>query len=94
MLYKVMQNFAQKHVNSRWLSLERTAKKILWQYASLNSYFQNEDPPKSIANPNCVESEWGDVKRFKRLKKAFDEVYLYFFSGVLPIFKQTNLFLQ
>ena len=38
------------------------------------------------------------AKRFKRLEKAFKdpmtEVYLYFFSGVLPAFKQTNLLLQ
>ena len=55
-------------------------------------------PPKSASNSYGVESEWGGAKRFKRLEKAFKglmtEVYLYFFSGVLPSFKQTNLVLQ
>ena len=50
---------------------------------------------KSATNSNGVETEWGGAKRFKRLKKVFKdpltEVYLYFFSGVLPAFKQTNL---
>ena len=45
-----------------------------------------------------VESGWGGARKFKRLKRTFDdpmtEVYLYFCSGVLPIFKQTNLLLQ
>ena len=87
-----------KHVNVRWLSLERAVERILLQYASLKNYFQSENVPKSTTNANGVESEWGGAKRFKRLKKAFDdrmtEVYLYFFSGVLPIFKQKNLLLQ
>ena len=64
-------------------------------YASLNSYFQSEDAPKSTNNGNGVESEWVGAER---LKKAFDdrltEVYLKFFSGVLPISKQTNILLQ
>lgn len=46
-------------------------------YASLNSYFQSEDAPKSTNNGNGVESEWVGAER---LKKAFDdrltEVYL------------------
>ena len=39
----------------------------------------------------------GGAKRFKRLENAFKDPmtkYLYFFSGVLPAFKQTNLLLQ
>ena len=52
----------------------------------------------SATNSNGVESEWSGAKRFKRLEKAFKdlmaEVYLYFFSGVLPAFKHTNLLLQ
>ena len=81
-----------------WLSLERAAEKILLQYSSLRGYFLSENAPKSATNSNGLESEWGGAKRFKRLEKAFKdpvaEVYLYFFSGVLPAFKQTNLLLQ
>ena len=55
-------------------------------------------PPKSASNSHGVESEWGGAKRFKKLEKAFKdpvtEVYLYFFGGKLPAFKQTNLLLQ
>ena len=82
----------------RWLSLERAVERILLQYSSLRGYFLSENAPKSATNSNGVESEWGSAKRFKRLEKAFKdpmtEVYLYFFSGVLPAFKQTNLLLQ
>ena len=87
-----------KHINVRWLSLERAVERILLQYSSLSGYFLSENAPKSATNSNGVESEWGGAKRFKRLEKAFKdlmaEVYLYFFSGVLPAFKHTNLLLQ
>ena len=82
----------------RWLSLERAVERILLQYSSLRGYFLSENAPKSATNSNGVESEWGGAKRFKRLEKTFKglmtEVYLYFFSGVLPSFKETNLVLQ
>ena len=104
MLYKAMQNLVQeyhdvlKHVNVRWLSLERARETILLQYTSLKSYFESQDVPKSISNANDVEPEWEVVRRFKRLKKPFDDrmtdVHLYFFGGVLPIFEQTNFLLQ
>ena len=81
-----------------WLSLERADERILLQYSSLRGYFLSENAPKSATNSNGVESEWGGAKRFKRLEKTFKglmtEVYLYFFSGVLPSFKETNLVLQ
>ena len=87
-----------KHINVRWLSLERAVERILLQYSSLSGYFLSENAPKSATNSNGVESEWGGAKRFKRLEKAFKdpwtEVYLYFFSGVLSAFKQANLLLQ
>ena len=87
-----------KDINVRWLSLERAVERILLQYSSLMGYFFSENAPKSAANFNGVESEWGGAKRFKRLEKAFKdpmtEVYLYFFSGKLPAFKQANLLLQ
>ena len=82
----------------RWLSLERALGRILLQYFSLRGNFLNENAPKSTTNSNGVESEWRGAKRFKRLEKAFKdpmtEVYLYFFSGVLPAFKQANLLLE
>ena len=87
-----------KQINVRWLSLERAAERVLLQYSCLSGYFLSENAPKSATNSNGVESEWGGAKRFKRLEKAFKdpmtEVYLYFFSGVLSAFKQTNLLLQ
>ena len=87
-----------KHINACWLSLERAVKRILLQYSSLRGYFLSENAPKSATNSNGVESEWGVSKRFRRLEKAFEdpmtEVYLYFFSGVLPAFRQTNILLQ
>lgn len=83
MLYKAMQNLCARMLwyyktwNVRWLLIERTVGGILLHYASLNSYFQSEDAPKSTNNGNGVESEWVGAER---LKKAFDdrltEVYL------------------
>ena len=87
-----------KHINVCRLSLERAVERILLQYSSLSAYFLSKNAPKSATSSNGVESEWGGAKRFKRLKNAFKdpmtEVYLYFFSGVLPAFKKTNLLLQ
>ena len=87
-----------KHINVRWLSLERAVERILLQYSSLSAYFLSENAPKSATNSNGVESEWDGAKRFKSLENAFKdpmtEEYLYFFSGLLPAFKQTNLLLQ
>ena len=81
-----------------WLSLERADERIVLQYSSLRGYFLRENAPKSATNSNGVESEWGVAKRFRRLEKAFEdpmiEVYLYFFSGVLPAFRQKNILLQ
>ena len=52
-----------KHINVRWLSLERAAERILLQYSSLRGYFLSENAPKSATNSNGVESEWGGAKR-------------------------------
>ncbi|XP_033110417.1 uncharacterized protein LOC117111577 [Anneissia japonica] len=72
-----------KHVNTRWLSLERAVSRTLQQYAALRSYFQSEHD----SNP-----------RFQRLKKLFTdpmtEVYLYFYQSSLQIFINFNKFLQ
>ena len=84
-----------KHINVLWLSLERAVERILLQYSSLRGFFLSENSPKCAANSNGVESEWGGAKRLeKTFKDPMTEVYSYFFSGVLPSFKQTNLLLQ
>ena len=68
-----------KHINVRWLSLERAFGRILSQYESLKSYFLSE----SDSSP-----------RFKRLQKAFSDpmtdVNLMFFHAVMPMFTTTN----
>ena len=82
-----------KHINVWWLSLERAVQRILKQYAGLQSYFLSEDTPATGGN-----SEWGGRKTCLRLENAFKhpmaEIYLMFFSRVLPTFKTTNLLLQ
>ena len=55
-----------KHINVRWLSLERVVERILLQYSSLRGYFLGENAPKSATNCNGIESEWDAAKRFKR----------------------------
>ena len=72
-----------KHVNVRWLSLERAIEHALKQFEGLRSYF-------------LTESE--SCPRFKRLKEHFQspltEVYLLFYNAILPSFTTTNRFLQ
>ena len=72
-----------KHVNTRWLSLERAVGRVLQQYSALKSYFQSEED----SNP-----------RFQRLKKLFadpmTEVYLFFYQATLQTFVNFNQFLQ
>ena len=72
-----------KHVNIRWLSLERAIGRILSQYESLKS---------------CFLSEFDSSPRFKRLQKAFSdpmtEVNLMFFHAVMPVFTTPNKMLQ
>ena len=64
-------------------------------YSSLRGFFLSENSPKCATNSNGVESEWGGAKRLeKAFKDPMTDVYSYFFSGVLPSFKQTNLLLQ
>ena len=82
-----------KHINVLWLNLERAVERILKHYAGLQSYFLNENAPATGGN-----SEWGERKRWSRLKNAFKnpmtEIYLMFFSSGLPTFTTTNLLLQ
>ena len=63
------------------------------QYASLRSYFLSEDSPTSQNN-----SEFCGAKRFKRLQTQFEnpltEVYLFFYSSVMPLFTHPNKMLQ
>lgn len=72
-----------KHVNTRWLSLERAVERILSLFDGLKSYFLSNS-----------ESE----PRFKRLKTLFNnpilEVYLLFYNAVLPMFTIINKYLQ
>jgi hypothetical protein len=72
-----------KHVSTRWLSLELAIDRILKQYAALRSYFLSEDKADA---------------RFKRLNTNFTnpmaEVYLLFFSSILPVFTSFNKFMQ
>ena len=64
-----------KHINVRWLSLERVVGRRLGHYESLKSYFPSESDSS---------------RRFKRLQKAFSdpmtEVNLMFFHAVMPMF--------
>lgn len=72
-----------KHVSTRWLSLETAINRTLKQYSALQSYFKSEGLKEA---------------RFKRLEASFTnpmtEVYLLFFSSVLPVFNHFNLFMQ
>lgn len=72
-----------RHVNVRWLSLEKAINRILQLYPSLESYFKSENESQS---------------RFQRLLAAFSnpmtEVYLFFYQSVLPTFTNINLLLQ
>ena len=43
-----------KHINVRWLSLERAVERILLQYSSLRAYVLRENAPKSATNSNDV----------------------------------------
>ena len=72
-----------KHVNVRWLSLELAIDRVLKQYAALRSYFLSEDKADA---------------RFRRLNTNFTnpmtEIYLLFFSSILPVFTSFNKFMQ
>ena len=72
-----------KHVNVRWLSLERAVECILKQCEGLKSYFLSK-------SESCA--------RFKRLKKHFrspmTEVYLLFYNAIMPSLTATNRLLQ
>lgn len=72
-----------RHVNVRWLSLEKAVNRVLQLYPSLESYFKSENESQA---------------RFGRLLTAFEdpmtEVYLFFYQSVLPTFTSINLLLQ
>ena len=72
-----------KHVSTRWLTLELAIERSLRQYPALKSYFLSQDEPQA---------------RFTRLQALFSdpmtEVYLFFLQSVLPVFNDTNKFLQ
>ena len=68
-----------RHVNVRWLSLEKAVNRILQVYPSLESYFKSENESQA---------------RFGRLLTAMTEVCLLFYQSVLPTFNNINLLLQ
>ena len=99
-----------KHVNTRWLSLERAVGRVLQQYDALKSYFLSEGVsfPVSflchfsrflklmfLCNFFSIED---NSARFTRLRTLFDkpmtEVYLLFYQSSLQSFIQFNMFLQ
>ncbi|KAK6191363.1 hypothetical protein SNE40_003074 [Patella caerulea] len=72
-----------KHVNTRWLSLERAVDRNLDLFEATKSYFKSTKESQA---------------RFKRLRNIFQdqmtEVYLLFYQSVLPVFTTFNKFLQ
>ena len=72
-----------KHVNTRWLSLERAVGRVLQQYAELKSYFASEHD----TNPRFLRLQ-------KLLADPMTEVYLYFYQATLQTFVHFNQFSQ
>ena len=72
-----------RHVNVRWLSLEKAINRVLQVYPSLESYFKSENESQA---------------RFGRLHTVFDnpmtEVSFLFYQSVLPTFNNINLLFQ
>ena len=73
-----------KYGSTRWLSREACIDRALKQYPSLTSYFASQ---KEISDT-----------RLSRLKQYFadprTEIYLLFYSSVLPLFTEVNKLLQ
>ena len=91
-----------KHVNTRWLSLERAVGRVLQQYDGLKSNFCSEGKIKKKLTPwsqlnsgFCLDER---VPRFRRLTSAFEkpltEVYLLFYQAALQTYIRFNAFLQ
>jgi hypothetical protein len=72
-----------KHINVRWLSLEKAVGRILKMFTGTRSYFLSE---------NLKDA------RFQRLKQMYENplnyIHLLFFQASLPAFTTFNLFLQ
>ena len=88
-----------RFVETRWLCLERCCDKEQQKYPALKSLFASRTESSLRQDKgNEEDDERSTKKRFKRLKKAFadplTEVYISFFTSVLPLFTHYNLFLQ
>lgn len=97
-----------KHVNTRWLSLERAVSRVLQQYEALKSYFLSEgisltECTSTVTCEFCVitcSSLHADdsTPRFQRVRSVLEspvtEVYLLFYQSALQGFISFNKFLQ
>ena len=89
-----------KHVNTRWLSLERAVCRVLQQYDPLKSYFLSEGVLLQIVQLHGHTIFLPDEcnVRFQRLHNLFvlpmTEVYLLFYQSALQTFFKFNKFLQ
>ena len=81
-----------KHVNVRWLSLEKAVYRVLQQYDGLRSYFLSNVCTCTL----CAADD--HTPRFIRLRSALSnstmEIYLLFYESVLQTFVHFNKFLQ
>ena len=72
-----------KHLNVRWLSLQKAVERMLQMFAASASYFRSEGMKEA---------------RFIRLRMLYEnpmfEIYLLFIQAFLPVFTTFNLFLQ
>lgn len=90
-----------KHVNTRWLSLERAVTRVLQQYDALKSYFLSEGRCFIMASYSCNNYTYmleDSTPRFQRLKDVFSkpmtEINLLFYESALQTFVHFNKFLQ
>ena len=93
-----------KHVNTRWLSLEKAIYRVPQQYDALKSYFISQGMLLEYTVPiyifACLSLFLIDDKapRFHRIHSAFmnpmTEIILLFYEAVLPTFVNFNKFLQ
>ena len=86
-----------KHVNTRWLSLERAVGRVLQQYVALRSYCLSEG---TYYNYYCYNNNISNslldntAPRFQRLHDLFSmpmtEIHLLFYQSALQVFIHFN----
>lgn len=59
-----------KHVNTRWLSLERATTRVLQQYDALRSYFLSEGRHVTLANALLTSSVYANRGEYSTISKA------------------------